>query len=48
MTFFFSVGAFSGVENGKIRGSSPEMLKTGSPLAKVELLSFSYFIFYFY
>jgi hypothetical protein len=42
-TFFFnfravSVGAFSGVENAKMRGSSPEMPKTGSPLAKGELL----------
>ena len=40
--FFFnpreiSVGAFSGVENAKMRGSSPEMPKTGSPLAKGEL-----------
>jgi hypothetical protein len=26
------VGAFSGVENAKIWGSSPEMPKTGSPL----------------
>ena len=44
MTFFFSnfffnpreisVGAFSGVENAKMWGSSPEMPKTGSPLAK--------------
>ena len=32
-----SVGAFSGVENAKIRGPSPEMPKTGSPLAKGEL-----------
>jgi hypothetical protein len=37
--FFFnpreiSVGAFSGVENAKMWGSSPEMPKTGSPLAK--------------
>jgi hypothetical protein len=32
-----SVGAFSGVENAKMRGSSPEMPKTGSPLAKGEL-----------
>jgi hypothetical protein len=32
------VGAFSGVENAKVRGSSPEMPKTGSPLAKGELL----------
>jgi hypothetical protein len=31
------VGAFSGVENSKIWGSSPEMPKTGSPLAKGEL-----------
>jgi hypothetical protein len=31
------VGAFSGVENAKIWGSSPEMPKTGSPLAKGEL-----------
>ena len=31
------MGAFSGVENAKMRGSSPEMLKTGSPLAKGEL-----------
>jgi hypothetical protein len=47
MTFFFptfflnpreiSVGAFSGVENAKMWGSSPEMPKTGSPLAKGEL-----------
>jgi hypothetical protein len=47
MTFFFqlfffnpreiSVGAFSGVENAKMRGSSPEMPKTGSPLAKGKL-----------
>ena len=47
MTFFFfqlffnprgiSVGAFSGVENAKLWGSSPEMPKTGSPLAKGEL-----------
>jgi hypothetical protein len=47
MTFFFpnfffnprgiSVGAFSGVGNAKMRGSSPEMTKTGSPLAKGEL-----------
>ena len=41
-TFFFnprgiSVGAFSGVENAKMWGSSPEMPKTGSPLAKGEL-----------
>ena len=28
------MGAFSGVENAKMRGSSPEMPKTGSPLAK--------------
>jgi hypothetical protein len=38
-TFFFnprgiSVGAFSGVENAKMWGLSPEMPKTGSPLAK--------------
>ena len=32
-----SVGAFSGVENAKMWGSSPEMPKTGSPLAKGEL-----------
>jgi hypothetical protein len=37
--FFFnprgiSVGAFSGVENAKIRGSSPKMPKTWSPLAQ--------------
>jgi hypothetical protein len=32
------VGAFSGVENAKMWGSSPEMPKTGSPLAKGELL----------
>jgi hypothetical protein len=48
MTFFFSnfffypreisVGAFSGVENAKMWGSSPEMPKTGSPLAKGELV----------
>jgi hypothetical protein len=31
------VGAFSGVENAKMRGPSPEMPKTGSPLAKGEL-----------
>jgi hypothetical protein len=31
-----SVGAFSGVENAKIWGSSPEMPKAGSPLAKGE------------
>jgi hypothetical protein len=31
------VGAFSGVENAKMWGSSPEMPKTGSPLAKGEL-----------
>jgi hypothetical protein len=47
MTFFFSnfffnprgisAGAFSGVENSKMWGSSPEMPKTGSPLAKDEL-----------
>ena len=48
MTFFFfsdfffnprgiSVGAFSGVGNTKTWGSSPEMPKTGSPLAKGEL-----------
>jgi hypothetical protein len=28
------VGAFSGVENAKIWGSSPEMPQTGSPLAQ--------------
>jgi hypothetical protein len=33
------VGAFSGVENAKMWGSSPEMPKTGSPLAKGELVS---------
>jgi hypothetical protein len=43
-TFFLnprkiSVGAFSGVGNAKTRGSSPEMSKTGSPLAKDELAS---------
>jgi hypothetical protein len=33
-----SVGAFSGVENAEMRGSSQEMPKTGSPLlAKGEL-----------
>jgi hypothetical protein len=31
------VGAFSGVENAKMWGSSPEMPETGSPLAKGEL-----------
>jgi hypothetical protein len=31
------VGAFLGVGNAKTRGSSPEMPKTGSPLAKGEL-----------
>jgi hypothetical protein len=31
------VGAFSGVENAKTWGPSPEMPKTGSPLAKGEL-----------
>jgi hypothetical protein len=31
------VGAFSGVENAKMWGPSPEMPKTGSPLAKGEL-----------
>jgi hypothetical protein len=31
------VGAFSGVENAKMWGSTPEMPKTGSPLAKGEL-----------
>jgi hypothetical protein len=31
------VGAFSGVENAKMWGSSPEMPKTGSPLAKGKL-----------
>jgi hypothetical protein len=31
------VGAFSGVENAKTWGSSPEMPKTGSPLANGEL-----------
>jgi hypothetical protein len=42
-TFFlipgrFQWGAFSGVENAKMWGSSPEMPKTGSPLAKGELI----------
>jgi hypothetical protein len=32
------VGAFSGVENAKMWGSSPEMPKTGSSLAKVGLV----------
>jgi hypothetical protein len=32
------VGAFSGVENAKMWGSCPEMPKTGSPLAKGELV----------
>jgi hypothetical protein len=50
MTFFFQlffypreisvgVGVFSGVENAQMRESSPEMPKTGSPLAKGELCS---------
>jgi hypothetical protein len=34
-----SVGAFSGVENAQMWGLSPEMPKTGSPLAKGELRS---------
>jgi hypothetical protein len=50
ITFFFltfcfnlrgiSVGAFGifGVENSKTRGSRPGMPKTGSPLAKGELI----------
>jgi hypothetical protein len=39
-TFFpreISVGAFSGVENTKMRESSPEMPKTGSPLANTQI-----------
>jgi hypothetical protein len=42
-TFFLSPGDFSGgvfgVGNAKTRGSSPEMPKTGSPLAKGELVA---------
>jgi hypothetical protein len=34
------VGAFSGVENAKKSGPSPEMPKAGSPLAKGELGAF--------
>ena len=32
------MGAFSGVENAKMRGSSPEVPETGSSLAKGELV----------
>jgi hypothetical protein len=39
------VGAFSGVENAKMRGSSPEMPKTGSPLATGELYMYRPFPF---
>jgi hypothetical protein len=35
------VGAFSGVENAKMWGSSPEMPKTGSPLAKGKLVGWA-------
>jgi hypothetical protein len=38
-----SVGAFSGVENAKMWGPSPEMPKTGSPLAKGELWELPWF-----
>ena len=32
------MGAFSVVENAKMRGPGPEMPKTGSPLAKGEIV----------
>jgi hypothetical protein len=54
MTFFsnffylrgISVGAFSELKIPKPRGASPEMPKTGSPLAKGELINTAVLVFF--